>query len=412
MANTWPITVAFRYSRAGARDHLVSFMSFISITGLVLGVAVLILVLSVMNGFERELRERVLGVLPHGVVYADRGYEDWELAAKEFDRHDQVIGTAPLVEGNGLLVAGGAIVGMTFNGILPEREHQVSIIGQFFVDGEMDALEPGSFRVAIGKPMADQLDVSPGDKVTLVLPDVQLTLAGPLPRMKRFEVAGIFHVGADEDRTTVLMHLDDAMKLRRLSSVEGIRIEVRDLFEAPQVLQEIGLAMDRTDLYAISWMQRHGNLYDAIEMQKSTMFLLLLLLVAVAAFNVIANLILTVKDKTSDIAILRTLGASPRSIMALFVFHGALVGTTGVFMGLFLGIISSIYAGDIYQGVEGALGPGLMDEYFIHYLPTRVLASDVITVGLISLAICLVVTLYPAYKASRELPIEALQYDG
>lgn len=387
-------------------------MSFISITGLVLGVAVLILVLSVMNGFEQELRERVLGVLPHGVVYADNGYEDWESAAREFDRHEQVIGTAPLVEGNGLLIAGGTIAGMTFNGIMPAREHQVSIIGQFFVSGNMDDLEPGSFRIAIGKPLADELDVGPGDKVTLVLPDVHLTLAGPLPRMKRFEVAGVFHVGADEDRTTVLMHLDDAMKLRRLDAVEGIRVEVRDLFQAPKVLQELGWAMGRNDIYAISWMQRHGNLYDAIEMQKSTMFLLLLLLVAVAAFNVIANLILTVKDKKADIAILRTLGASRGSIMALFVVHGGLVGTTGVFMGLFLGVVSAIYAGDIYQFVEGALGLGLMDEYFIHYLPTRVLASDVITVGLISLAICLVVTLYPAYKASRELPIEALQYDG
>lgn len=412
MSRSWPLGVAIRYSRAGARDHLVSFMSFISITGLVLGVAVLILVLSVMNGFERELRERVLGVLPHGVIYASRGFQDWEVPADLFERHGQVVGTAPLVEGRGLLVAGGEISGITFNGIVPERETRVSIMEQFFVDGGLSDLEAGSFKVALGKPLAKQLGVSPGDKVTVVLPDVQLTLAGPLPRMKRFEVAGIFHVGSDEDRSMILMNLNDAMKLRQLDSVEGIRIEVKDLFQAPRVLQELDMVMERDDLHAVSWMQHHGNLYDAIQMQKSTMFLLLLLLVAVAAFNVIANLVLTVKDKRSDIAILRTLGASPRSIMAIFVLHGGLVGTTGVFVGLFLGVTSAFYAGDIYQFVESNLGLGLMDEYFIHYLPTRVLAGDVITVGLISLAICLLVTIYPAYKASKELPVEALQYDG
>lgn len=389
-----------------------SFMSFISITGLVLGVAVLILVLSVMNGFERELRERVLGVLPHGVIYAGEGFDDWQTPARMFERHGQVIGTAPLVEGSGLLVAGGTIAGVTFNGIMPEREARVSTMEQFFVDGTITELEPDSFNVALGKPLANRLGVSRGDKVTVVLPDVQLTLAGPLPRMKRFEVAGIFHVGSDEDRSMILMNLEDAMKLRRLNAVEGIRVEVKDLFQAPRVLRELGMVMERDDLSAVSWMQRHGNLYDAIQMQKSTMFLLLLLLVAVAAFNVIANLVLTVKDKRSDIAILRTLGASPRSIMAIFVLHGGMVGTTGVILGLFLGVMSALFAGDMYQFVENSLGLGLMDEYFIHYLPARVLLGDVITVGLISLAICLLVTIYPAYKASRELPVEALQYDG
>ncbi|MBD3647353.1 MAG: FtsX-like permease family protein, partial [Pseudomonadales bacterium] len=235
---------------------------------------------------------------------------------------------------------------------------------------------------------------------------------GPLPRMKRFEVAGIFEVGADADRSLVLMHLDDAMKLKRIRRVEGIRVQLQDLFSAPTVIRELGTMMERNDLFAVSWMRRHGNLYDAIQMQKSTMFLLLLLLIAVAAFNVISNLILTVKDKRSDIAILRTLGASPREIMSVFVLHGGLVGTAGVALGLLFGVTIAVYVGEIYGFVEGRLGLGLMGEYFIHYLPSRVLVGDVLFVGLISMAICLLVTIYPAFRASREIPVEALQYDG
>lgn len=410
MGGGWPLTVAVRYTRAGARDHLVSFMSFVSITGLVLGVAVLILVLSVMNGFEEELRRRVLGVLPHGVIYSHGGFQDWRHFADRFEAHEEVVGAAPLVEGGGLLVANGNIAGISFAGIDPEREGRVSIIENFFQSGQFSDL--GGFRLMLGSTLAEELGLSVGDMATLVLPDAQLSLAGPLPRMKRFEVAGIFHVGADADRSLVLMHLEDALKLKRRNKVEGIRIEVKDLFVAPRVIQELGAMLERNDLFAVSWMRRHGNLYDAIEMQKSTMFLLLLLLIAVAAFNVISNLILTVKDKRSDIAILRTLGASPRSIMWVFILHGGLVGTAGVVLGLLVGVTVSIYVGELYGFVEETLGLGLMEEYFIHYLPSRVLVKDVVAVGLISMAICLLVTIYPAYRASREIPVEALQYDG
>lgn len=408
----WRWSIAFRYTRSGTSDQLVSFMSLISISGLVLGVAVLVLVLSVMNGFERELRMRVLGVLPHGVIFRDQPFERWESAAATFLSHESVLAAAPYSEGSGLLVAEDRVVGISFYGILPEHERGVSIIHDFMVQGTLAPLTAGSFNVAIGAPLARQLGVTVGDRITLVLPDVQLTLAGPLPRTRRFEVAGLFQVGADADKSQILMHLDDANKLRKVRGVDAIRLRMVDLFEAPEVISTLVRASGAYDLYGASWMQRYGNLYGAIQVQKSTMFLLLLMLVAVAAFNVVSNLVMTVDDKRSDIAILRTLGASPRSILGIFIMHGALVGVVGIAIGIGLGVLFATYLTELYQGIDAVLGLGLMDEYFIHYLPSQVLVADVVTVAFVSFIICLFATLYPAFKAANSHPVEALQYDA
>lgn len=410
--SAWYWSIAIRYTRSGAGDRLVSFISLVSIVGLILGVAVLVIVLSVMNGFERELRERVLGVLPHAVVYREAGFSDWRTFGAELEQVPGVEAAAPIAEGAGLIVAGETVKGISFYGIEPHAERDVSIIGDFLTAGSLDALEPGKFMVAMGRPLAASVGVDVGDTLTLVLPDAQLTLAGPLPRTKRFTVGALFEVGADADSSQLLMHIDDAHRLLRRTAVEGIRLRLDDLFDAPAVLSTIMRESPREGIYASSWMRRYGNLYDAIKLQKTTMFLLLLMLIAVAAFNVVSNLIMTVDDRRGDIAILRTVGASPRSIMAIFLIHGTLIGAVGVTLGLILGGVMSHWLGGLYAWFDELIDAGLMAEYFIQYLPSELRATDLITVALVSMVICLLATLYPAWRAAVSHPVEALSYDA
>ena len=386
-------------------------MSLISVSGLVLGVAVLVVVLSVMNGFERELRQRVLGILPHGVVFTQQSFVDWRLIGSQLALHPEISGVAPFMEGGGILVANGAIAGINYFGVDPEAEQNVSIIDEYFIEGRLESLRPGLFQVAIGKSLANQLSVDVGEKVTLLLPDAQLTIAGPLPRTKRFVVSGIFEVGSDADKNQILINIEDGLKLNRMQGVNALRIATLDLFRAPEVLREAVGQLERQDLSATSWFRRHGNLYNAIQMQKTTMFLLLLMLVAVAAFNLVSNLVMVVNDKKPDIAILRTIGATTIEILYIFILHGILIGVLGISMGLGLGIFVSNYITEVYAFIDGIFNLGLMDEYFIHYLPAEILVSDLILIGSVSIVICLIVTIYPARMAARANPSEVLQYE-
>lgn len=412
MFEDWRLYVASRYSVSGTSDHLVSFISFISITGLVLGVAVLVVVLSVMNGFEQELRQRVLGVVPHGVIYSRQQGADWTLLMERWKEHSEVEAVAPLIEGNGLILANGQLSGVTYSGIDPKLESGVSILQNYFISGGMDSLVVGDYNVVLGQPLAQRLNVNIGDKVTLILPHLRIGLAGPMPTMKRLNITGLFNVGSDLDKSQLYLHIGDAQKIKRQQDIDGLRIRVGDLFQAPRILHELILMSGEEKLYAFSWMRRHGNLYDAIQMQKTTMFLLLLMLVAVAAFNVVSNLMMTVQDKRSDIAILRTMGASRGSIRTIFILHGCFVGIVGIAIGILTGSLLAFWLGDIYRIVDDFLGLGLMDEYFIQYLPTRVLGSDLVVIAIVSFLICLLATIYPASRAAAANPIEALQYEG
>lgn len=407
----WPGLTALRYSKSRSGDGLVSSMTAISVTGLIMGVAVLVLVLSIMNGFERELRERVLGVLAHGVLSSNQPLENWKLTAAQIERHPEVIGTAPIEEGNALVLANGVVEGIQLAGISPAEELKVSRIPEYMIAGEFASLESGQFRLLVGFGLAQRLGVQVGDRITLVLPEAQMTMAGAQPRMRRFEVGGVFRVGSDVDKTQIYIHIDDALKLGRKRGISSIRIAVNDLFEAPRVMREIAASLPGQDWFGTSWLRRHGNLYDAIQTQKTTLFLLLLMLVAVAAFNIVSNLILIVNEKRADIAILRTMGASSREILQIFLYQGLLIGAGGIIVGLIIGVITAAYVTSLYQWVDHSLGLGLMDEYFIHYLPSQILASDLFLIGFVSLFICFLATLYPAYVAGKTLPAEALRYE-
>jgi lipoprotein-releasing system permease protein len=412
MFTDWQLMVAARYTRAGAGDQLTSFTSAISGAGLVLGVTILTIVLSVMNGFDRELRERVLGVMPHGVVYLAGGVSDAAslgVLLAHIKSHPEVLAAAPIREGSGLIVAAGQLHGVSIVGIDPDQERGVSILDDFYISGAFEDL--GGFRVAVGSRIAAALGLRVGDRVTWVSPDVRISLAGPLPVTRRLTVSGIFRSGSDADQTQIYVAITDLQKLQKGSGVEGFRILTRDLFQAPQVLQDLVLSSEQR-LFGSSWLRRHGNLHDAIAMQKRTMFLMLMLLVAVAAFNVVSNLVMVVKEKAGDIAILRTMGAPAMSIRRIFVLHGLLVGSVGILVGLMVGVLLSLVIGDLVAAVDRSLGLGLMDEYFIQYLPVDIRIGDLLLIGSVSFAICLVATLYPASRAAASHPVEALQYEA
>lgn len=407
----WRTLVAFRLFGTRSSHRLVSFVGFLSVGGLALAVAVLLTVLSVVNGFERELRERVLAVLPHGTFYARQAGTDWESEKGRIASHPDVLGVAPVVEGTGLLIHANQMKGVGYRGVSVTEEPSVSILPDFIIEGSLTALDQSKFGVLLGAKLADQLDVSTGDDVTLVLPDVRFSLAGPVITTRRLTVVGLFEVGADIDKTQIVLNIRDALRLKRQREIDGLVIKVNDLFEAPRVLHDLSLSAPDYGLFATSWMRQNGTLYDAIGTQKATLFLLLLILVAVATFNVVSNLVMTVDQNRSEIAILRTMGATPGDIRVIFMLHGILVGMIGLVLGLLVGLLLAFTLSDLYLLVTQLFQLELMDEYFVHYLPVQVQWGDVVIISGVSLLISLIATIYPAGKAANAKPVEALQYD-
>ncbi|MCY1350985.1 Lipoprotein-releasing system transmembrane protein LolE [compost metagenome] len=408
--------IGARYTRAKRRNYFVSFISLTSMIGLALGVLVMILVLSVMNGFDHEMRTRVLGMVPHATVESAVPINDWRKLAEGVARHSEVNAVAPYTQVQGLLTADGKVQKVLVNAVDPQEEAKVSIIGDFFRQGSLAELKAGEFGIVIGDKAATKLGVGLGDKVTFVLPEVAVTPAGVFPRMKRFTVVGIFHVGAGElDGYLAIANLSDVARLKRWQpdQVQGLRLKLDDLFQAPQVAWQIAGELKGEDFYARDWTRTHGNLYQAIKMEKAMIGLLLLLIVAVAAFNIISTLVMVVTDKRGDIAILRTLGATPRQIMGVFMVQGTVIGVVGTLIGGVLGILAALNVSDAIALLERLLGHKFLnaDVYFIDYLPSQLMAEDVVLVCSAALVLSFFATLYPAWRAARTQPAEALRYE-
>ena len=415
----YELLIGLRYTRAqpreGVANRFISFIALISMAGLALGVAALIVVLSVMNGFQKELRERILGVVSHVQVSSESGeLADWSKVVQGVARHPRVKAAAPYVQAQGMLSFDGQVRGVMVRGILPEAEDKVADFARHMKSGKLEQLLPGEFGMVLGSELARALRARAGDKVTLLAPQGLVTPAAILPRVKQFRVVGIFEAGMFEfDSGLALVHMADAQKLYRMDDrVSGVRLKLDDLFAAPQVGRELLRYLD-LDAWVSDWTRSHANFFRAVEIEKRMMFLILLLIVAVAAFNIVSTLVMAVQDKRADIAILRTLGASPRSIMGIFVVQGTLIGVVGLLAGIAGGVALALNIDVVVPALERALGLQFLakDVYYISDLPSDLHWSDVWTIGGVSFVLTLLATLYPSWRASRTQPAEALRYE-
>lgn len=385
--------------------------------GLTLGVAVLILVLSVLNGFDQELRTRILGTVPHALLEFEKGRSDADMLMEQLSQQDGIQGVAPLNQGQGLLLAGGQSISVAVLGIDPERERDVSILPKHMVEGALSELQPGGFGVVLGRGVSTALGVGVSDTVTLLIPDATVTAAGVIPRLRRLSVVGVFEVGAQLDSQLAVVSLADAAALYRLGpGVSGIRIQFKDLFDAPRRIRDIAQDISRLIEEPIryqDWTRTQGNLFEAIQLEKTLIGLLLALIVAVAAFNIVSTLVMVVTDKRADIAILKTIGLSPVAVMGIFMVQGTVVGLVGTVLGVMLGIPLALGITDLLAWLESVLGFYLFNPsaYFISYLPSELYFSDVVSVVLFSVVLSFLATLYPAYRASRIIPAEVLNYE-
>ena len=403
--------IGLRYTRARRSNHFISFIALVSMIGLTLGVAVLITVLSVMNGFDRELKNRVLGMIPQASVFSTQILTNWPVLAKEIEQHEHVTGVAPFTQLQGMLTAHGQVAGIMVNGIEPEYEKKVSIIQNHMLQGSIDQLKKGEYGIVLGKQMTDALGLSLNDNVTLVLPEATPSPAGVVPRFKRFKIVGIFSIGAEVDSSLGYIALNDASTLLRLpDGAQGIRIKLDDIFAASKVSNEIVKGLPG-NFYASNWTYTHGNLFSAIQMEKAMVSLLLFLIVLVAAFNIVSSLVMVVTDKKSDIAILRTLGASPSTITRIFMVQGTVIGVVGTITGTILGVISALSISHLIDWLNSALGLHLFDAYFINYLPSYLRWQDVVIIVGLSLLLSFIATIYPALRAAKIQPAEALRYE-
>lgn len=415
MALPYELLIGLRYTRAKRRNHFISFISMISMLGIALGVAALIVVLSVMNGFQKELRTRILGVASHIQITGMSGeLDNWPEIARQAGRHPAVRAAAPFVQSQGMFTVEGDVKGALIRGILPDQEDTVADFRKTIVSGSLDDLRPGEFGVILGSDLARSLRVFTGDKVTLIAPQGTVTPAGVVPRVRSFRVVGIFEVGMYEyDAGLALIHLADAQRLYQLGDrVSGVRLKVEDIFAAPRIARELA-GLINADAYLQDWTKSHANFFRAVQIEKTMMFIILSLIVAVAAFNLVSTLVMAVTDKQADIAILRTLGARPASIMAVFVVQGALVGFVGLGLGVLGGVVLALNIDVVVPALERLLGIHFLakDVYYISDLPSDLQWGDVWGVTVIAFFLSLLATLYPSWRAARVNPAEALRYE-
>ena len=415
MFTPWELCVGMRYTRAKRRNHFISFISLTSTIGIALGVTALITVISVMNGFERELRERILGVASHATISGfNHALDDWESLAGIAEDHPEVVGTAPFVESQGMLTHAGQVRGVLIRGVSPSHEPAVSEIGQYLVEGELESLAPGRFYVLIGRDLARRLGAEVGTRVTLVAPQARITPAGVLPRMRRFTVSGLFEAGHSQyDTALAVMHIEDAQRVFRLEQgVSGLRVKLADMFDAPRVSRELARSFGG-QYWLRNWTQYHANFFRALKIERTVMFVILTLIVAVAAFNLVSTLVMVVTDKEPDIAILRTFGARQSSILAIFVVQGTLIGIAGTIAGVAGGVALATNVETLVPAIESFFGVTFLspDIYYISAVPSERRWRDVAAVGSVAFVMCVLATIYPAWKASRVHPVEALRHE-
>lgn len=403
--------IGLRYTRAERSNRFISFISLISMVGLTLGVAVLITVLSVMNGFDREIKSRILGMVPQATVSSSEIITDWPQLADEISKNPDVAAVAPFIQLQGMLTSNGQVAGIMVTGIEPKYEKNVSIVDDFMVEGSLESLKGGEFGIVLGQGMVDSLGLQLGDKVTLVLPEASPSPAGVIPRFKRFTLTGVFHVSSEVDSLMAFIPMDDAAKLLRLpSGAQGIRMKLNDIFKAPQVAASaVTIAPDR--LFPSDWTQSHGNLFGAIQMEKAMVGLLLFLIILVAAFNIVSSLVMLVTDKKADIAILKTFGASPKLITQVFMVQGVIIGFIGTIAGTIIGVILALTVSDVAGWIIKAFNLDLADVYFVNYLPSQLQLTDVVIITGTSFLLSFLATIYPARRAAKIQPAQTLRYE-
>jgi lipoprotein-releasing system permease protein len=407
--------IGLRYTRAKRRNHFISFISLISMLGIALGVMALIVVLSVMNGFEKELRGRILGMVSHVTVSSfDRRLKNWQSLGERLKTHESVVGAAPYIEAEAMLANLSSVSGALVRGIDPAYEDQVSKIHQHMTFGKLTDLKPGAYGIVLGTGLANTLDVVPGDRITMITPQSTASPIGFLPRLRRFEVVGLFEIGVYEyDRSTAIIHNDDASKLFRLGGdVSGLRLRLADMDDAPLIRGELR-DLAGLEYWVSDWTLRHRNYFKAVKTEKTVMFIILSLIVAVAAFNIVSTLVMVVTDKQADIAILRTIGVSPMSIMWVFMVQGTLIGVVGTLLGLGSGVLIASYIDVIIPALEQFFQTQFLPTgvYPITELPSDMQQSDVIKISLLSFFVSIIATLYPALRAAKTRPAEALSYE-
>jgi lipoprotein-releasing system permease protein len=407
--------IGLRYTRAKRRNHFISFISLISILGISLGITVLITVLSVMNGFEKELRERILQMTSHATISGlDGRLENWPSLAQHLKSNREILDSAPYVQGQAMLVNGRDVSGALIRGVDPNLEQHVAEVAEHMEAGHWDGLEAGAYHIVIGSELAETLGARLGDKITLITPQATVTPAGVLPRLRRFEIVGVFKVGMSEyDRSVAFIHIEDAAKLFETgTAVSGLRLKLRDLLKAPFVAKR--LETELQGRYWISdWTQQNANFFRAVAIEKTMMFIILMLIVAVAAFNIVSTLVMVVTDKQADIAILRTLGLTPGRVMGVFMVQGSTIGIFGTLLGVTGGVLLALNLQEMVQWLEHLLGIKFLspDVYYISELPSDLQIRDVVRIAALALSLSFAATIYPAWRASRTQPAEALRYE-
>jgi lipoprotein-releasing system permease protein len=415
MIRPYELSVGLRYTRAKRRNLFISFISLISILGIVVGITALITVLSVMNGFGQELRGRILGFVSHITITGAEGtLSDWREVARRVAGNAEIVGSAPYIVGQGMLINGRSASGVLVRGVLPSEEPQVSDLDRSMLAGGLQALRPSEFGIVLGQALAWRLDATLGSRVSLVVPQALVTAVGVVPRARRFTVVGIFSVDMYEyDNGWALINIDDAARLYHMQGqVSGLRLKLKDIDAAPRISNTIGAALG-AHYQVRDWARQHVNFFRALRMEKTVMFVIMFLVIAVAAFNVVATLVMVVTDKEADIAILRTLGASPASIMLVFMVQGTVIGVLGTFFGTACGVALAANVSTVVHAVETVFGITFLspEVYYISELPSEVRLLDVVLIAGASLAMGLLATLYPARRAAKVQPAEALRYE-